>query len=426
MTSDVAIAMAEGYTSVGRLRVLKGFPSSQAMLGVGVTGTVSPMGSQHNRFRFDWREGNRFELLIDGGVFYPAMLHAIAGARRYVLLEMYLAESGAVADRFVAALGDAAKRGVEVKLLFDGFGALGFSAADRARLTDAGVDLRLYNPLRPLKGVHNLARDHRKVLVVDDMAFVGGAGITDAFDPPDRPHMRWRETMVAIRGPIVMDWRALFAEVWRRAGGALTRPAVVPAPLPDGMRGRVDITHAPRRNDITRALLKQIRAARGRVWLATAYFIPSWRIRRDLRAAARRGVDVRLLLPGPHTDHPGVRHAGRRFYSRLLANGVRIFEYQPRFIHSKVAMCDQWVSIGSSNFDRWNVRWNLDANQAVDDPVFAAKVQAMFERDFADAAECRYAQWRERPWSMRLREYGWGRLDTWLDALLRDRQSSNR
>lgn len=377
--------------------------------------------------RFDWRDGNRFELLIDGVSFYPAMLDAIAAAQRHAFLEMYLAESGAVAERFIAALTAAAARGVAVKVLLDAFGGLGFATADRERLTAAGVELRFYNPLRAKKGVRNLARDHRKLLLVDDvLAFVGGAGITDAFDPPEQPQARWRETMVAIRGPVLADWHALFADVWDRAGGASLSPIAPPAPLAPGMRGRVDVQHAPRRHDITRALLKYIRAANERVWISTAYFIPPWRMRRALRAAAHRGVDVRLLLPGPRTDHPGVRHAGRRYYGRLLANGVRVFEYQPRFLHSKVALCDQWVSIGSSNFDRWNIRWNLEANQAVDDADFAAAVRVRFERDFAAATEIHYAHWRARPLAARLREYGWGKLDNWLDAALRDRRPSNR
>ena len=377
--------------------------------------------------RFDWRDGNRFELLIDGVSFYPAMLDAINTAHRHVFLEMYLAESGTVADRFIGALTAAAARGIAVKVVLDAFGALGLSTADRDRLTTAGVELRFYNPLRAAKGVRNLARDHRKLLLVDDgVAFVGGAGITDAFDPPEQPHARWRETMLVIRGPVVADWRTLFADVWARAGGALAPVSAIPAALASGMRGRVDVQHAPRRHDITRALLKYIRAANERVWISTAYFIPPWRVRRALRAAAHRGVDVRLLLPGPHTDHPGVRHAGRRFYGRMLVNGVRIFEYQPRFLHSKAVLCDQWASIGSSNFDRWNIRWNLEANQAVDDASFAEAVAAMFERDFAAAGEFHYAQWRARPWAARVREYGWGKLDNWLDAALRDRRPSNR
>lgn len=384
------------------------------------------MRPKHN-FHFPWRAGNHFELLVDGVRFYPAMLAAIADARAYVLLEMYLAESGMVADRFIDALTAAAGRGVTVKLLLDGFGALKLNAGDRERLTAAGVEMSFYNQLRAAKLVRNLARDHRKLLLVDGrIAFVGGAGLTDEFDPPEHSERRWRETMVSIQGPIVADWQRLFVEVWTRAGARLDLAPVAARTFEPGMRGRVDITQAPRRHDITRALLKYIRAAERRVWIETAYFIPPWRVRRALGRAARRGVDVRVLLPGPYTDHPAVRHAGRRFYGPLLRHGVRIFEYQPRFLHSKTALCDQWVSVGSSNFDRWNMRWNLEANQSVDDPGFAAAVAAMFEQDFRAAAECEYEQWRRRPWSERVRQYAWGKVDLWLDALVRDRGAPGR
>src|SRR5690606_26145988 len=121
----------------------------------------------------------------------------------------------------------------------------------------------------------------------------------------------------------------------------------------------VVIARAGREVEVRRSFVRAVRAAGRRVWLATAYFVPSWKLRRALRRAAHRGVDVRLLLPGPITDHPGVRHAGRRLYSRLLRNGVHIFEYQPRFSHTKLMLCDDWVSTGSSNSDRWNLHWNL-------------------------------------------------------------------
>ena len=132
-------------------------------------------------------------------------------------------------------------------------------------------------------------------------------------------------------------------------------------------------------------------------------------------------MDVRLLLPGRHTDHPAIRHAGRRFYSSLLRHGVRIFEYQPRFLHAKTLLCDQWVSIGSSNFDRWNLRWNLEANQEVDDPGFAGSVRAMFETDLKASVEIDKEQWQRRRWITRLREHLWGRVDMWLDNLGRRR-----
>jgi phosphatidylserine/phosphatidylglycerophosphate/cardiolipin synthase-like enzyme len=124
---------------------------------------------------------------------------------------------------------------------------------------------------------------------------------------------------------------------------------------------------------------------------------------------------VRLLLPGPHTDHPAVRHAGRRFYRRLLDAGVRVYEYQPRFLHAKVALIDDWVAIGSSNLDRWNLRWNLEANQEIDAPDFAADTAALFAADFIDSIEYHAETWGRRAWLSRLAERFWGAVDRWVD-----------
>ncbi|MFP5506041.1 MAG: phospholipase D-like domain-containing protein [Gammaproteobacteria bacterium] len=363
-----------------------------------------------------WRHGNRFRLLVDGDAFFPAMLDAIAAARRQVLLEMYLVESGQVADRFIDALEQAVLRGARVCLLLDDFGCRGLTAADRARLQQAGIELALYNPLRFGGLRRNLFRDHRKLLIVDNAcAFVGGAGLTDDFDPGARPERHWHDVMVEIRGPVVADWQAVFAHTWAHwhSGAGIT-------PEPNGPKlghqaGRISLSGSDTRAPIKRSLLTRISRARERIWLATAYFVPSWKQRRRLARAARRGVDVRLLLPGPHTDHPAVRHAGRRFYASLLRAGVRIYEYQPRFLHAKVALIDDWVSIGSSNMDRWNLRWNLEANQEIDAPDFATEAAAQFVADFAASEEVRYATWRQRPWYERLAEWFWGRIDRWVD-----------
>jgi cardiolipin synthase A/B len=374
------------------------------------------------KYRFPWRAGNRFELLIDGNRFYPRMLEAIDAARRYVLLEIYLVTSGTVMDRFIAALAKAAARGVAVHLLFDDFGARGLRAADRRRLTQTGARLVFYNPLFAGKLFRNLARNHRKLLLVDgEVAFVGGAGIDDVFDPPRRPQFRWRETMLRIEGPVVADWRELFALVWARHRGAALDLPPAPGRRVGTARGQLNVNRGVRREEVKRALLRHVHRARRRVWIATAYFVPSRRILRALREAAGRGADVRLLLPGPHTDHPGVRQAGRRFYAGLLRAGVRIFEYQPRMLHAKVSLCDHWVSIGSSNLDRWNLRWNLEANQSVRDAGFAARVQAMFEDDFAESIEWTYEQWLARPWYERASEKFWGWVDQWLNRVGRGR-----
>jgi len=371
------------------------------------------------KYLFPWRSGNYFELLVDGRRFYPRMLEAVEWARRQVLLEIYLFESGAVATRFIDAFVRAAGRGVSVKLLLDDFGALRLSARDRERLARGGVEVLFYNPIRFRKHLRNMFRDHRKLLIVDsEVSFVSGAGIADEFDLPDRPERSWRETAVRIRGPVVADWQELFLLVWNRsAAEPLSLPAPAPASGADGMRGRVTVTTALAAQEIKRSLYSRVRHARIRVWISTAYFVPSRKVRRALRQAARRGVDVRLLLPGPYTDHPAVRHAGRRFYTGLLRAGVRIFEYQPRFLHAKTVLGDDWVSLGSSNLDRWNLRWNLEANQEVDDAAFADAARVIFEGDFANSVECRYEEWRRRPWHVRLRERLWGRVDMWLESL---------
>ncbi len=366
-------------------------------------------------YRFPWRAGNRFRLLVDGDNFFPPMLKAIREARRHVLLEMYLFESGDVSDSFIDALTQAAQRGVTVCLLLDAYGAGGLNKRDRLRLHEAGAFITDYNPLRYGRWRRNLFRDHRKLLLIDGkVGFVGGAGITDDFAPESRGDRYWHDAMVQIEGPCAADWQVTFSQIWNSwAGPPLALPPAYPAPPEGGELGRV-VGNAPWGMEIKRSLVKRVRNAECRVWLATAYFIPSRKIRRALRVAARNGADVRLLLPGPISDHPAVRHAGRRYYARLLRNGVRIFEYQPRFLHTKVMLCDGWASIGSSNIDRWNQRWNLDANQEVDAPSFAAQVQAMFEADFAASQEYHYDQWDRRPWHRRLLEWFWGKVDLWL------------
>src|SRR5882762_8778776 len=139
---------------------------------------------------------------------------------------------------------------------------------------------------------------------------------------------------------------------WPTGNARLRRP---------GATGRVSLSEARQRSALANGVIHRIEGARARAWIMSAYFVPSRRFRKALRRAARRGVDVRLIVPGPKTDHPWVRQAARRFYGKMLRNGVKIFEYQPRMLHAKMILCDDWVSIGSSNLDRWSFRWNLEA-----------------------------------------------------------------
>jgi cardiolipin synthase len=378
---------------------------------------------QSTAARWPWRSGNRFHLLADNEQFFERMLQTIEAARAYVLLEMYLVESGIIAGRFVAALERAARRGVRVWVVFDGFGSLGLAASYRRSLLDAGVDLRTFNPIRLRAKLHNFFRDHRKLLLVDgQIAFTGGAGLTDEFAIAARPGQPWRDLMVEISGPVVADWQRAFARTWCRSGGVpgLPEPPACPA-IADGADGRVALSEARERSILATGVVRRIDTASTRAWIMSAYFVPSRRFRKALRIAARRGVDVRLLVPGPKTDHPWVRHAARRYYGKMLRNGVKIFEYQPRMLHAKMIVCDDWVSIGSSNLDRWSFKWNLEANQEIQHGPFAAVAVEVFAGDCGQSEELSRRNWPQRAWLDRLQERIAGVLGRMLDRWRRPR-----
>ncbi|MDH3831764.1 MAG: phospholipase D-like domain-containing protein [Gammaproteobacteria bacterium] len=376
-------------------------------------------------YKFPWRAGNHFSVLVDSTKFLPRMLGAIDAARHYLFLEMYLVESGVIADRFIDTLVQAAERGVQVYLLFDDYGAHQLNRDDRERLHHDNIRSLYYNPLQSHSILLNLYRifwqrihlglyrNHRKLLLVDGrVAFSGGAGITDEIDPPAAPELRWRENMIEIRGPVLEDWQSLFTESWKRLSKQpLTVPGITVEYFENGQSGRVTVNETRHRTGIQRSLLKQLKSARQRIWITTAYFIPSWSIRRKLKRAARNGIDVRLLLPGPVTDNPGVRYASRRYYERLLKSGVRIYEYTPRFLHAKTALCDDWVSVGSCNYDRWNLQWNLEANQEINNHELAVTVAGIFENDILDAIEYSRDEWQQRSQYMRLFEWFWRRVE---------------
>ncbi len=374
-----------------------------------------------------WRAGNRFRLLADSDRIFRRMLEAIASARESVLLEMYLVESGTVARRFIDALAACAERGVRVHVLFDGFGSLGLRSADRRRLAGSGAYLIFFNPLSWHRRLQNFLRDHRKLLVIDGaLAFVGGVGLADEFIDGKRGRRAWRDLMLEISGPVVGDWQIVFARNWNRSGGAPEMPEAVPQPAEEpppaaGALGRLALSEAGHRSILANDVVRRIDRALGRAWIMSAYFVPSRRFRKALRRAARRGVDVRLLVPGPKTDHPWVRYAARRFYGKLLRNGVRIFEYQPRVLHGKMALCDEWVSLGSSNLDRWSFRWNLEANQEIESAALAGEVAAIFSADCAESQELNGRHWRRRAALDRLRESIAGALDRLLDRWRRPR-----
>ena len=375
--------------------------------------------NKHKKYRYPWRSGGHFQILIDGPQFYPVMLDAIASATNFIFLETYLMESGRITDRFVSELIKAHQRGVKIYILLDDYGSYYLKVEDRQRLWEGGIQLVFYNPTSFHKMYQNLFRNHRKLLLVDNkLAFVGGAGLSDDFMQPSHSVTNWHEVMLQVEGPVIQDWFDLFSRTWQLATQSpCPISASQPKSLVEDQLGRVSIAEGFGRQEINRSLIKRCRSAERRIWISTPYFIISRKLRHILHRAARHGIDVRVLVPGPISDHPWVGHASRGYYTRLLRQGVRIFEYQPRFLHAKILLCDTWVSIGSSNLDRWNQHWNLDANQEVDDPRFATRIEALFLKNFSQSIEISFQDWVIRSRWQRLREWFWGRFVHLLEVV---------
>lgn len=368
------------------------------------------------RIRWQWHSGNRADLLVDGQAYFPQMLAAVDNARDYLLLEFYYVSSGTLLDTFIEALCAAAQRGVRVYLLVDAIGSRDMRWNDSHKLQMAGVNLQVYNPIRLSKGHYNFHRDHRKMLVADgSLLFTGGTGITDEFDQGSMAGPPWHEVMVRVEGPVVSDWCKLFKQQWYRVCKQRLALPVANAVKGGDIPMRLATTHGWRRQRIKASFRQQLRSTEHRVWLVTAYFLPSFSVRRALIRAARRGVEVGIIVPqAANSDHPGLYYASRRYYRRLLEAGVRIYEYQPRFIHAKLALCDDWVSLGSCNLDHWNLHWNLEANQEMLSAPFAQQVLALIEQDVADCEEITLQGWMQRPWHLRLKDYCLGALNSWL------------
>lgn len=366
-----------------------------------------------------WREGNRIQLLPGAEHYVPALLDALGEAEESILFEQYLVASGRFASRVISALCDASHRGVQVFVLFDAYGAKGLDKQDRHRLEQAGVVIREFNPPLSFRRGSIFSRDHRKLLLVDSkVAFTGGFCIIDEFLG------EWYDVVARIEGPVVQDWLSLFIGLWQSQAtkGAETAPTFEGAtysldPWFIGSSARVIWGRGYRQQAIRLSLLQQIESAQQTICLCTPYFLPTPSLKRKLAAAAKRGVDVQLLVAGKDHDHPTIFHAGRRHYTFLMNAGVQIYEYSSRFIHAKYAAVDDWVTIGSCNFDHWSLRWNLEANQEVKDVEFADETRRLFAQNIAASEKIDPTEWASRPHYQKLKETMAGTLTAYLTRL---------
>ena len=347
----------------------------------------------------DVSSGNVVRLLRDGPATYDAMMQLIDGARETVALESYMFRDDEVGQRFAAALTAAARRGVVVRLLVDWLGIRGASRAFFRRLAAQGIAVRVFNPVgfKPWLGIY--PRDHRKLLVVDDRAGItGGVGIACEWGICEsRRRKPWRDTAVCISGPAGSDMARAFEPMWIRAlrrerRGAhrlLARPArgtnLAPTTAPPALVGIVE--GEPFRLRVARALQMQSVSALRSIWIASAYFVPSSFELEALIGAARDGVDVRVLVPS-RSDHPWTMMLTRRFYRRLLMNGVRVWEWAGEMMHAKTSVVDgRWVRVGSTDFNPLGVSFNYELDAVIDDPTVGAEAEAMFLGDLDSSKE---------------------------------------
>ncbi|WKD36192.1 phospholipase D-like domain-containing protein [Streptomyces xanthophaeus] len=354
-------------------------------------------------------EGNSLLALRNGDEIFPAMLDSVRAAEHTVDMMTFVYWRGAIARQFAQALADRARAGVRVRLLLDGFGSRLIEQELLDLMEDAGVDVAWFRKplyLSPLKQNH---RCHRKVLVVDEQtAFTGGVGIAEEWCGNARNENEWRDTHVRLRGPAVDGVAAAFAQNWAECHDTLfddrdrfTEHAPQGGAVVQVVRGSASIGW----QDMQTLIRVAIESAQQRFRLSTAYFAPDAYFIELLCAAGRRGVEVEILLPGPHTDKRVCRLAGQNFYADLLACGVRIFEYQPTMMHAKVITVDRIAAlIGSTNFNRRSLDHDEEVMLAVLDEDFTATLDRHFDEDVQASEPMDPARWNRRSAAQRLRE----------------------
>ncbi|MBI5070577.1 MAG: cardiolipin synthase B [Deltaproteobacteria bacterium] len=353
--------------------------------------------------------GNRASDLQNGSEIFPAMLEAIAGARRTITFETYIYWSGEVGQRFATALAERARAGIRVHVIIDWAGSIKMDRAMLDQLTDAGVKLERYRPLRWYNLGRMNNRTHRKLLVVDGrVGFTGGVGIADQWLGSAQDPEHWRDMHFRIEGPVVAQFQAAFNDNWvRTTGEVLNGAEYFPQLKPLGdLDAHLFISSQAGGSDSMHLMyLMSIAAAAQTLDLAASYFVPDALINKALVAARHRGVRVRILLPGEHMDLATVKLASRENWGELLKAGVEIYRYRPTMLHTKLLIVDrEMVSVGSTNFDIRSFRLNDEASLNVYDRAFAERMTAVFEQDLRQASAYSYQEWSGRPWTEKFLE----------------------
>jgi len=355
-------------------------------------------------------DGNKTEVLVNGDMIFAAMLSAIKQARRTITFETYIYWSETIGRDFADALIERARSGVKIHVLLDWVGSAKMEARYLEEMKAAGIQVERYHQPHwsNLQRMNN--RTHRKVLVVDgEIGFTGGVGIADKWrgNAQDKDH--WRDTHFRVEGPVVAQMQAVFMDNWIKATGrVLHGEDYFPALKPRGDEAAQMFSSSPTGGSESMHLmyLLAITAATRSIYLSSSYFVPDDLAVRALAAAARRGVEVKIVTPGPDIDTDVVRRASRARWGELLEAGVEIAEYQPTMFHCKVMVIDGlMVSVGSTNFDNRSFRLNDEANLNVVSAAFARRQIEIFEEDLRQSKPTTLEAWRGRPWQEKALEH---------------------
>ena len=363
--------------------------------------------------------GNAVTELLNGDQIFPPMLAAIQGAKKSITFETYIYWSGDIGKQFADALSERARAGVRVHVLLDWVGSAKMDESYLTEMKEAGVQIEKFHKPH----WYNLARlnnrTHRKLLVVDgQVGFTGGVGIAPHWMGNAQDPDHWRDSHYLVRGPVVAQMQATFLDNWLKVTGKVLHGALYFPPIaPAGAQKAQMFSSSPSSGSESMQLMYHlaITAAERSIDLSVAYFVPDELTQKHLMDALARGVRVRFITPGEHTDTDTVKAASRATWGPLLQAGALIYEYQPTMYHCKVMIVDQLlVSVGSTNFDNRSFRLNDEANLNVYDAAFAQRQTEVFEEDLKRSRRVTHEQWLNRP----LREKAHEKLTGWLRSQL--------
>ncbi len=347
-------------------------------------------------------EGNRIEVLRNGNEIFPAMLEGIRGADRTIDLLTFVYWKGEIGERFAEALAERARARVRVRVLLDGWGAHAIDRSTVATMEDAGVQIRWFRPLARFRLHKANHRTHRKVLIVDEaVGFTGGVGIADEWNGDARDAHEWRDTHFRVRGPAVDGLRSAFLDNWLETDDVLLDPSVdrFPQQPQDGSTVVQSVRGASETgwSDISTLFLLLFQVAQERIRITTAYFVPDTQLDDRICAAAERGVEIEILLPGPHIDKRFVQLAGESSFERLLECGVKIWLFQPSMLHAKIMTVDGVLAnIGSANLNARSTELDEEINLVALDAEVVRVLDAQFDEDIKRSEAVLAGRWEDR------------------------------